>query len=118
MARPNFIATDEQRRVAKTMAAFGIKHDDIAFTLDIAPKTLRKHFPQELRRGGIDANMKVGHTLFSMATSGRNIAATIYWDRTRGARHREMDSRSIPPPQIVIRTECQETPSSEGVPQA
>jgi hypothetical protein len=117
MPRPSLKISDEQRRMAKTLAAYGIKHDDIAFTLNIAPKSLRKHCPEELRRGAIEASVKVGQTLFGMATSGGNLGATIYWDRTRGARHRETDNRSVPPPQIVIRTtDGPETQSGEGGP--
>lgn len=114
MPRPSLRFSNEQRRIARTMAAYGIKHDDIAFTLNIAPKSLRKHFPEELRRGAIEASVKVGQTLFGMATSGGNLGATIYWDRTRGALHRETDNRPIPPPQIVIRTEGQENQSGEA----
>jgi predicted ArsR family transcriptional regulator len=97
--------------MVKTMAALGTRHEDIAAILDITPKTLRKHFRRELTRGAIEANAKVGQTLFSMATSGRNIAATIYWERTRGTRRRrdsETDSGPMLPPQIIIRTDDDE----------
>jgi hypothetical protein len=107
MPRPSFKVTDEQQRMVKTMAALGTRHEDIAAILDITPKTLRKHFRVELTRGAIEANAKVGQTLFSMATSGRNIAATIYWERTRGRPHgRDSGTGSGPmrPPQIIIRT--------------
>ncbi|MGI8962013.1 MAG: hypothetical protein ACR2IV_20095 [Bryobacteraceae bacterium] len=108
MPRPSFQSTDEQQRMVKTMAALGTRHEDIATILEITPKTLRKHFRQELTRGAIEANAKVGQTLFAMATSGRNIAATIYWERTRGTRRgrdSETDSGPMPPPQIIIRTD-------------
>ena len=117
MSRPSFQATEEQRRMVKTMAALGTRHEDIAAIVDITPKTLRKHFRQELTRGAIEANAKVGQTLFSMATSGRNIAATIYWERTRGAlrgRQSEADRPPISPPQIIIRTEEQKGGGGEA----
>jgi predicted ArsR family transcriptional regulator len=119
MPRPSYKPRDEQQRMVKTMAALGTRHEDIAVILAITPKTLRKHFRQELARGAIEANAKVGQTLFSMATSGRNIAATIYWDRTRGfsrKRTSETGGPPMPPPQIVIRTEGQESQSAEPGP--
>jgi len=65
-------------------AAYGIKQEDIATIVDLrSPKTLRKHFPQELARGAIEANAQVGQTLFKMATSGNEPAATIFWLKTR-----------------------------------
>jgi hypothetical protein len=114
MPRPSFKPTSEQQRTVKTMAAIGMRHEDIATALEITPKTLRKHFRKELTRGAIEANAKVGQTLFSMATSGRNIAATIYWERTRGARRTETDFRPMAPPQIIIRTDYGENKQTQG----
>jgi|SRR5690349_19215670 hypothetical protein len=117
MPRPSFTATEERRRIAKSMAGIGIPHDDIAAVLNITAKTLRKHFRQELTLGAIEANARVGQTLFAMATSGRNIAASIYWDRTRGIRRRsdsEIGSGNMPPPQIIIRTDDEEKRTPEG----
>jgi hypothetical protein len=111
MPRPSFKPTDEQQRMVKTMAALGTRHEDIAAILEITPKTLRKHFRQELTRGAIEANAKVGQTIFAMATSGRNIAAAIYWERTRvmrRGRDSEIGSGPMSPPQIIIRTDDEE----------
>jgi hypothetical protein len=47
------------------------------------PKTLRKHCPEELKAGLIEAKSNVLHSLFDMATSRRNAAATIFWAKTR-----------------------------------
>jgi hypothetical protein len=46
-------------------------------------KTLRKHFRPELDRGMVEANLKVGPSLFQLATSGRNVAAAIFWMKAR-----------------------------------
>ena len=99
------------------MAALCTRHEDIATMLEITAKTLRKHFRQELTRGAIAATAKVGQTLFAMATSGRNPAATIYWERTRGtrrARDHETDSAPMVPPQIIIRTDSDQKPYTPG----
>jgi hypothetical protein len=83
MARPPFKATPKSRKLVKTMAALGCRHEDIATLLEITPKTLRKHFRSELDRGMIEANAKVMESLFAMATSGKNTAASIFWAKTR-----------------------------------
>jgi hypothetical protein len=107
MPRPSYQPSDEQRKVVKTMAAFGTPQDDIAVVLDIAPKTLRKHFRSDLDRGSIEANAKVMQTLFGMATSGTNTAASIFWAKTRcGLQERWYIREREPavPPQIIVRT--------------
>ncbi len=65
------------------MTALGIRQEDIATLLGMAPKTLRKHYRSELDLGAIEANAKVLESLFRMATSGKNTAATIFWVKTR-----------------------------------
>jgi hypothetical protein len=82
MARPSFSPSAEQRRSVKAMAGLGMRHQDIAVVLEIAEKTVRKHFRQELARGAIEANAKVLQTLYGMATSGENTAATIFYAKT------------------------------------
>jgi hypothetical protein len=117
MARPAFRPSAEQRRSVKAMAGLGMRHQDIAVVLEIAEKTLRKHFRVELARGAIEANAKVLQTLYGMATSGENTAATIFYAKTRcGLRERpqEDDSRWMPPPQIIIRTDYEEKKHTES----
>jgi hypothetical protein len=70
MARPSFARTEERRRFVKSMAAYGIRQEDMAVVLGLrSVKTLRKHFSKELERGRIEANCQVAQTLFDMATS-------------------------------------------------
>ena len=80
---PAFEPIDEQRRLVRAMAGFGVPQDDIATQLDIDPKTLRKYFRAELDRGMVEANVKVAQSLFQMATSGKNVAAAIFWMKAR-----------------------------------
>lgn len=80
-----FDPTQEQRRLVHAMAGFGIPHDGIATHLDIDPKTLRLHFRRELNRGAVDATAKVAQSLFSMATTGKNVAAAIFWMKARAS---------------------------------
>ncbi len=84
MPRPRFVPTEEQRRAAKSLSAYGIKQKDIARMFGLrSPKTLRRHLHEELDRGAIEATAQVGQTLFKMATSGQHPAATIFWLKTR-----------------------------------
>jgi len=106
MARPLFRATERQRRQVKSMVALGLKQEEIATLLEITPKTLRKHFRGELDRGALEANAEVMRSLFKMATSGKNTAATIFWVKTRcglreRARGEEALSSEVPP--LVVR---------------
>jgi len=78
-----FVPTPEQRKVVRTMAAFGIPQPDIANVVGISDRTLRKAFREELDRGVIDANLKVAETCFRMATSGTVPSATFFWLKAR-----------------------------------
>ena len=78
-----FVPTPEQRKMVKTMAAFGIPQLDIASAVGISDRTLRKAFREELDRGVIDANLRVAETCFRMATSGTVPAATFFWLKAR-----------------------------------
>jgi hypothetical protein len=105
MARPKFEPTADQRQQVKSLVALGILHEDIAKFIGIkSPKTLRKHFRKELDLGVIAANAKVGQTLFQLATSGKCVAATIYYLKVR-AHWSERAGHQGPPvslPDLVI----------------
>lgn len=56
MPRPRFKPTPEQRVMVKSLAAYGVKQEDIGKVVGLrSPKTLRKHFREEITRGSIDA---------------------------------------------------------------
>lgn len=77
--------SDADRNLVNAMAAIGIDQNDMARLLKIAPKTLRKHFRDELDLGMIRANAAVGGALFKAATTvgpGQN-AAMIFWAKAR-----------------------------------
>ena len=78
-----FQPSDDQRRLVRALAGFGITHDDIARQVGCEPKTLRKHFRDELDRGSVEATAKVAQSLFQMATTGKNVAAAIFWMKAR-----------------------------------
>ena len=105
MARPQFQPTEEQRRLVRTMASFGIPQDDIAVVLEIAPKTLRAHFRSELDRAAIEANARVMGAMYKMATSGEHPAASIFWLKTRcrWSDKSVLEQGPVQPPQLHLR---------------
>lgn len=82
--RKSLEPTEQQRRMVESLAGCGTKQDAIARIMGIDPKTLRKHFRQELGCGGDKAIAQVAGTLFKMAISGECVAATIFFLKTRG----------------------------------
>ncbi len=74
--------TNESRKLARTLSAVGITHEDIASKLDISADTLVKYYKKELADGRIDANATIGQGLFQQAKNG-NTAAAIFWLKTR-----------------------------------
>jgi ribosomal protein L29 len=87
--------TAEQRRTVKTMAGFGVPHEDIATFLGIDAKTLRKHCREELDRGTTEANAKVAQSLFQMATQGKNVAAAIFWMKARAGWREKVEIKPV-----------------------
>jgi hypothetical protein len=69
-------------RQAEAMAGYGIPETDIAQVLKVDPKTLRKHYQEELESGHIKANAQVAGFLFASAKNG-NVAAQIFWLKAR-----------------------------------
>jgi hypothetical protein len=75
------------RRQVEAMAAYGIPETDISRVMRVDPKTLRKHYREELDLGESKANAQVAGFLFNAAKNG-NVTAQIFWLKTR-ARWRE-----------------------------
>ena len=71
-----------RRRQVEAMSAYGIPEADTARVLGIDPKTLRKHYREELDLGATKANAQVAGFLFNSAKSG-NVTAQIFWLKTR-----------------------------------
>jgi len=67
--------TDENRKIARTLAAVGVPFEDIALKLEISADTLVRHYKPELDAGRIDANASIAQTLFQQAKNGNTAAA-------------------------------------------
>ena len=81
--RPAFKPTDEQREQVIALWSNGLPHIQIAQIIGCAPKTLRKHFRDELNTGKIQANAKVAGALYQSALEG-NVKAQSFWLKTVG----------------------------------
>ena len=107
MPRPKIRPTDDQRHLVKSLAACGIRQEEIARMIGIrSPKTLRLHFRQELDRGETEANYKVAQALFKKALAGDTMAA-MFWLKNRAVgwkdRPRFEPGTTAPPPFIIAR---------------
>lgn len=100
VGRLTFEATGDMRRQVEGMAGIGIRQDQIAAIIRCDPKTLRKHFHDELERGSALATMKVAKRLYDRALDG-DTACLIFWMKAR-AGWREKAELQINEP-IVIR---------------
>jgi hypothetical protein len=113
MPRPKLKPTEYQRRMVKTMTAMGAKQEDIALRIGVrSPKTLRKHFRNELDQGGSEANMTVAQAMYKKAKDG-DVKAGMFWLKCRaGWRERpDFDGPvAAPPPFIVAREKTREQP--------
>jgi hypothetical protein len=80
--KPPHQPTDAQRQTVQLHATVGTRHDVIADIIGIDPKTLRKHYREELDQAMAKANATIGGALFNKAKAG-DTAAQIFWMKTR-----------------------------------
>jgi hypothetical protein len=89
-ANQPFVATPKQRAMVRALASGGWTHDSICVGIinpqtnkAIDKKTLRLHFRAELDGAAEEANSAVVAALFNNATKSNNVAAQIFWLKTR-----------------------------------
>ena len=117
MANPPHVPTPELRKQVQAMSGFGIQQDRIGRIIGLDPKTLRKHYRDELDLGTDKSNALVADSLFRKALgSGQgSVTAAIFWLKTRAhwkettslelgldenaAKHSEIVFRVVPPAQ-------------------
>jgi hypothetical protein len=103
MPRPKLNPSPEERLMVKTMAAMGANHEYIAARIGIrSPKTLRKHFREEIDFGAAEANLVVSQSLHKKARDG-DVTAGIFWMKSRaGWRDGSNFERASGPPAPFI----------------
>jgi hypothetical protein len=103
MPRPRLNPTDDQRNEVKSLSGYGLHQADIARMIGIrSPKTLRKHFRNELDRGMLEGTAKVYQTHYRMATGGKNLAATLSWLNRHDRRSGKGNAGAATPPTFII----------------
>lgn len=85
MARPRHLPDIVLCRQVEALAGYGVPEADIAGLIGVDPKTLRKHYRQELDYGHTKANAKVAESLFrkAMGDGPQSVTAAIFWLKTR-----------------------------------
>ena len=86
---PPHAPTDATRQTVQLHTTVGTDQETIARVLGIDPKTLRKHYRDELDLAKCKANATIGGALFNKARGG-DTAAMIFWMKTQ-ANWREKD---------------------------
>jgi hypothetical protein len=96
MGRPAHRPDPVARRQVEAMAAYGVPEADIARVVGIDPKTLRKHYRDELDTGSIKANSRMAENLYrkAMGDGPQAVSATIFWLKTR-ARWKETNVTEV-----------------------
>ena len=84
MGRPAHQPDPAQRKQVEALAAYGIPEGDISRVVGIDPKTLRKHYRDELDLGQTKANAQIAGFLYNSAKNG-NVTAQIFWLKTRAS---------------------------------
>ena len=94
-----------QRRQVEALAAYGVPEENIARVMAIDPKTLRRHYRDELDTGQIKATAKVAEFLFRKATTDgpQAVTAAIFWMKTRGGwKETAVQEITGPPPRLIV----------------
>ncbi len=73
------------QRQVEAMCACGVPETDIARVLRIDPKTLRKHYRDQLDTGSILASTRIAQSLYHKALGDgpQSVTASIFWLKTR-----------------------------------
>ena len=82
LTKPPHNPTDAMRQTVQLHTTVGTPQETIAQILGIDPKTLRKHYRDELDLSRAKANATIGGALFNKAKGG-DTAAMIFWMKTQ-----------------------------------
>lgn len=100
-----FIPSAEQRGMVEASVGFGHTYDEICLLIinpltgkAICKHTLIKAFPFELERGKVSVKTKVMSALYKNAVEHNNVAAQIFWlkSRERWAHREDEEAPEIP----------------------
>lgn len=80
--KPPHEPTRATRELVQLHAMVGTRQETIAEIIGIDPKTLRKHYRDELDQSKARANATIGGALFNKAKAG-DTTAMIFWMKTQ-----------------------------------
>jgi hypothetical protein len=83
--RPAYQPSDKDRRIAEALAGWAIPQERIARVIGVDPKTLRKHFSDELYVGSAKLEAQLAQNLLRIAQGHdrQALIATIFALKTR-----------------------------------
>jgi len=94
------------RQTVQMHTVVGTPQEDVARVLGIDPKTLRKHYRDELDLAKAKANATMGGALYNKGVGG-DTAAMIFWMKTRAGWREKFDHNhqsedgSMSPPTVI-----------------
>jgi hypothetical protein len=69
--RPPHVSTEESRRfVGALVTILNLNHEQVAAVMGLNPKTLRKHYRDELHKAKIEVDIAVGETILAKCLGG------------------------------------------------
>ena len=83
MGRKRHKPTETTREIVNVMLSHGLTQVDVAKVLRLDPKTLRRHYSDEIETASIIAMSEVAKTAYKMAISGQYPAMTMFLLKTR-----------------------------------
>ena len=116
--KPPHAPTDAMRQTVQLHTTVGTPQETIAQILGIDPKTLRKHYRDELDLSRAKANATIGGALFNKAKGG-DTAAMIFWMKTQAGwrEKQELDvttaGQPVPFTGFAIERAKPDTPSTD-----
>lgn len=99
--------TSETRAQVSALKSYGHTLPEIANFLGICDDTLNFHYSRELSTAELVANAEVARALYRKATKKDDVAAQIFWLKTR-ARWRTAEGEAIIDQNESLRKEVQE----------
>ncbi len=115
MGRPAHEPTPTSRRNVEALAGYGVPEAEIAGVVAVDPKTLRKHYRDELDTGSIKANSRIAESLYkkAMGDGPQSVTAAIFWLKTRAKwKETPIEEQNISDnlPKVIFRTIVESPP--------
>lgn len=81
--QPPHVPTELDRKRVMELSGYGVLQPQIADIIGCSVATLLRHYRKEIDEGRARAHAAVGKSLFTMATTGKNVQAAIWFSRAQ-----------------------------------